>query len=211
VNHLIHEQHLPLEQLVRHKHVLARRMSAHIAELRDNAAKRAFRQLVLDGRWSLEAPADYAFHFDPQVYPVPAHKRYRGRFRFEKHFYPVPADLEDGGEEWLCALAIEQHPAVKRWVRNIDSDPLAGFWLPTSSQRFYPDFICELVDGRTLVVEYKGEHLRHDPKEIEKGEVGRLWAERSGGRCLFAMVFKQERGLGVAQQLDQVIGQSASA
>jgi len=28
------------------------------------------------------------------------------------------------------------------------------------------------------------------PKEIEKGEVGRLWAARSDGRCLFAIVFK---------------------
>jgi type III restriction enzyme len=87
-------------------------------------------------------------------------------------------------------------------VRNLDSDPVAGFWLPTSSGRFYPAFVCELTDGRLFVVEYKGEHLRAVPKEIEKAQVGRVWAERSGGRCLFAMLFKLDSGLNVAQQLD---------
>jgi type III restriction enzyme len=96
-------------------------------------------------------------------------------------------------------------PLIKHWVRNIDSDPVAGFWLPTSSTRFYPDFVCELLDGRLFVVEYKGEHLRNVTKEIEKDQVGEVWAERSAGRCLFAMVFKLEQGLNVAQQIDAVL------
>jgi hypothetical protein len=35
--------------------------------------------------------------------------------------------------------------------------------------------------------------------------VGKLWAERSGGSCLFAMVFKERDGLAVAQQIDAAI------
>jgi hypothetical protein len=46
---------------------------------------------------------------------------------------------------------------------------VAGFWPPTSFGRFYSDFVCQLTDGRVAVVEYKGEHLRTVPKEIEKG------------------------------------------
>lgn len=84
------------------------------------------------------------------LYPVPANKRYSGKFRFDKHFYPVVADLEDGGEEWRCALAIDEHPKVRRWVRNLDSDPVAGFWLPVSTGRFYPDFVCELMADCSL-------------------------------------------------------------
>ena len=121
------------------------------------------------------------------------------------NFYAVPADLEDGGEEWLCAVAIDQHAKVRRWVRNLDSDPVAGFWLPTSSGRFYPDFVCELVDGRLFVAEYKGEHLRTLPKEIEKGQVGKVWAERSQGRAIFAMLYKHERGMNLTQQLESVL------
>ena len=205
LHHLVHEQHVPLEQLARHQYPLLQRLSLRIAELRDQAAKATFTQLVLDGGWTLETSARHEFHFDPDIYPVPANQRYRGKFRFSKHFYPVLADLEDGGEEWRCALAIDEHPQVRRWVRNLDSDPVAGFWLPTSAGRFYPDFVCELTDGRLLVAEYKGEHLRAVPKEIEKGQVGAVWAERSAGRAVFAMLFKQDRGRGLAAQINEAL------
>ena len=82
---------------------------------------------------------------------------------------------------------------------------MAGFWLPTSSGRFYPDFVCELTDGRVLVVEYKGSHISAMAKEIEKGQVGKVWAERSGGKALFALVFKNLDGRGVVQQLDAAV------
>lgn len=45
---------------------------------------------------------------------------------------------------------------VKYWVRNLAVQPRTSFWLPTSTDRFYPDFVAELVDGRVLVMEYKG-------------------------------------------------------
>ena len=205
VRHLVYEQRVPLEQLARHQYPLVQHLAARIADLRDRASKSAFQQLVLDGGWAVAPSAEHAFRFDPSAYPVPASKRYRGKFRFDKHFYPLPADLEDGGEEWRCAMAIEEHRLVRRWVRNLDSDPVCGYWLPTSFGRFYPDFVCELTDGRLFVAEYKGEHLRSMPKEIEKGQVGQLWAERSGGRCEFAMLFKQDVGLGLAQQIDRAL------
>ena len=208
LRHLIDAQRLPLEQLVRHQHTLARQLEARIAELRDRAAHAAFRQCVLDQGWHVEASAEHRFEFGP-AYPVAANRRYDGKFSFTKHYYPVLASLKDKGEEWHCAVAIDRHPQVARWVRNLDSDPVAGFWLPTSFGRFYPDFVCELKDGRLLVVEYKGAHLATVAKEIEKGEVGKLWAERSGGRCLFAMVFKERGGLGVGQQIDAALAGAA--
>lgn len=91
-------------------------------------------------------------------------------------------------------MAIDGHARVKRWVRNLDSHPEAGFWLPTSTGKFYPDFVCELVDGRLAVVEFKGDHIRTLAKEIEKGQVGAVWAERSAGAAVFAMVFFEDGG-----------------
>ncbi len=184
--HLIHDQRVPLGQLARHQYALVQRLALRIVELRDKTSKSAFQQLVLDGGWVLEASAMHAFHFDPAC-------------------YPVLSDLEDGKEEWLCAVAINAHTLVKRWVRNLDSDPVAAFWLPTSSGRFYPDFVCELTDGRLWVAEYKGEHLRTMAKEIEKGQVGRVWAERSGGTAVFSLLFKQDWGMGLAQQIDAAL------
>lgn len=206
VRHLVHDRRIPFPQLVRHQVPLMQQLAARIADLRDAAANAAFRQCVLDGGWPLETSAERGFRFDAGIYPVPAHKRYTGRFAWAKHYYPVVADLVDGGEEWRCAVAIDQHPRVRHWVRNLDSDPVAGFWLPTSFGRFYPDFVVERDDGVLCVVEYKGAHLRDAPREIEKGQVGRVWAERSGGRCRFAMVFVvDEAGRNVAQQVAAAI------
>jgi hypothetical protein len=50
-----------------------------------------------------------------------------------------------------------------------------------------PDFVCQLNDGRIMVVEYKGADRWTDDDSKEKRKVGELWAERSHGRCLFVM------------------------
>ncbi|HEX7470062.1 MAG TPA: hypothetical protein VF437_04915 [Verrucomicrobiae bacterium] len=69
-------------------------------------------------------------------------------------------------------------------MRNL-SRKATSFRLQTSKDWFYPDFLCQLNDGRVLVVEYKGEHLFADAEE--KRAVGAVWESRSGGKCLFVM------------------------
>lgn len=83
-------------------------------------------------------------------------------------------------------MAIDDHPLVKHWVRNIVRGA-NSYWLPTSTDRFYPDFVAELTDGRLLVVEYKGAHLMHDPDTLEKANIGSRLAEVSDGQVLFWM------------------------
>jgi type III restriction enzyme len=156
VQHLVHEQRVALNTLARMRFVLAQRVEARIDDLRQAAAKSRFRQLVLDGGWQVEPDWNRTFTFEPGRYAAPAGTRYAGRWEFRKHFYPVIADLKATGEEFECARAIDRHPAVKHWVRNLDSEPF-GFWLPTSRYRFFPDFLVELVDGRIGAIEYKGE------------------------------------------------------
>ena len=55
------------------------------------------------------------------------------------------------------------------------------------ADKFYPDFVAELVDGRYLAVEYKGADRWSDDDSKEKRALGELWAERSKGRCIFVM------------------------
>ena len=206
VSHLMHEQHISLSSLARARYQLAQRIDARIEELRAAAAGRQFKQLVLDGGWEGTAVPERSFAFQPGTYAVSATDRYRGKWDWRRHFYPVVAKLEDGTEEFKCATVIDAHPKVKHWVRNLERDVAGAFWLPTSRGKFFPDFICELTDGRILVIEYKGEHLRTVPSEIEKDQVGRLWAERSDGKCVFLMAFeKDEKGRDVRGQLDVVI------
>jgi type III restriction enzyme len=108
----------------------------------------------------------------------------KGSRTFRKHYFPIVGDLKPEGEEFQCAVFLDDHPKVRYWVRNVDRKPNA-FWLQLSRARFYPDFVAMLTDGRILVVEYKGKHLAEDAKE--KLLVGDLWAEASDRQCLFAM------------------------
>ena len=70
-------------------------------------------------------------------------------------------------------------------MRNLSQKKKSSFKLQTSRDWFYPDFVCQLHDGRILVVEYKGEHLVDSASE--KAAVGAIWASRSQGKCLFVM------------------------
>ena len=79
-------------------------------------------------------------------------------------------------------------PHVKHWVRNLERQEHSSFWLPTSTDRFYPDFVAELTDGRVLVVEYKGAHLVTGQDAREKQTIGSVWAAASNGHCRFVMV-----------------------
>ena len=187
---------------------LARSIETHVDTLRDTAAQRQFRQRVLQqgdaGAWLVEPDWARPHVFEPNRYPTSVASRYSGRYQFPKHYFPVLADLKENGQEFQCAQLIDRHPSVAQWVRNLDTAP-CGFALPTSRGRFFADFVAELVDGRVAVLEFKGAHLVNDPYEIEKSQVGALWAQASAGRAVFGWLTMQQDGLNVAQQLDAVL------
>lgn len=205
VSHLMHERSVPLVTLAKARFKLAQDIEARVGDLKDKAAKAQFRQLVLEGEWTIEPDWTRPLLFEANRYPVPAGSRYAGRYQFNKHFYPVLADLKDGGEEFLCAQLLDNHVAVKHWVRNLVTEP-CGFALATSRGRFFPDFVAELTDGRIAVVEYKGAHLLNDPYEIEKRQIGELWAAKSDGKCVFGQIAKEKEGVGMSGQLDRLLG-----
>ena len=118
---------------------------------------------------------------------------YEGSFKFEKHYFgPKPGELEEltqNGkikEEFQCAQFLDDLPGMKFWMRNL-SGKSTSFRMQTSTDWFYPDFVCQLEDGRSLVVEYKGKDRYDNQDSEEKRSVGAIWASRSGGRCLFVM------------------------
>jgi len=90
------------------------------------------------------------------------------------------------GEEAECAAFIDGLEEVEYWVRNLDREDYS-FWMPTSTDKFYPDFVVQLKDGRILVVEYKGADRWSDDDSKEKRLIGEVWEKRSKGRCLFIM------------------------
>ncbi len=183
---LLESRGLTVEQLARHKFRLSRAIEAKIAEHRKRHAATAYQSLLFGaGSGRIAVSADLALTFAPDNYSPNWY--YDGGYRWQRHFFRTVGELAAEGEEFECAQFIDSMSAVKRWVRNLDRRADSSFWLQTATDRFYPDFVAELADGRILVVEYKGEHLWGAPDAAEKLAVGKLWAERSGGRCIFVM------------------------
>lgn len=128
---------------------------------------------------------DLSFTFDPLRYPY--NQPYQGNYTWKKHYYPQIGDLKATGEEFECARILDTLDEVAYWVRNPERSSKA-FSLQTATDRFYPDFVCKLKDGRYLVIEYKGEVYRTNDDSREKNSLGELWEKRSHGTCLFLMV-----------------------
>jgi len=210
VSHLIGDRGMGLTALVRAKFQLVAALETEIERLRKVAIGKGFQLRLTDMTVpGLEQMDLFSFHFKPGQYP--ANRLYSGSYEFSKHYYPMIHDLREKtaagkeAEEFVCARAIDAHPKVMRWVRNIDSQPKFSFWLPTGSDYFYPDFVTELTDGRILVIEYKGEPYKTNDDSREKRQVGEQWAQASKGRCLFLFAVADDNGRGVAQQINDCI------
>lgn len=188
------------------KDVLVRCIREKIAHLREEARKRGFQQLLLAPSARVEVSFNAAFAF-PRYGYAESIPPYAGAYQFRKHYYDRPRDLKAAGEEFRCAQAIDLHPAVKTWVRNVDRQA-GSFWLPTSSDKFYPDFVVMLNDGRILLVEYKGRHLLSSDDTKEKRNIGELWAEKSLGRGLFMLVSEDVPELGLERQMSALMKKS---
>lgn len=205
--YLIHDRSLTLTALVRARFQLAQAIAKEIERLRQVAMDKGFQGRLMDMTVpGIKEMADYSFRFQPGQYP--ARNCYQGSYEFSKHYYPTIHDLREKtpagktAEEFLCAQAIDAHPKVKQWVRNIDRQEKFSFWLPTATDYFYPDFVAELADERILVVEYKGEPYKTNDDSREKKQVGSQWEKSSGGRCLFLFaVAEDEAGRSVFQQI----------
>ena len=186
VKHLIEDREMTIEVLIRNKYALKDAAAAKIDSHRQNVHLGAYHNLLLpECATPIVVSPDHCFSFDPHRYPY--NTRYEGPYQFQKHYYPHVGDLKAEGEEFKCAHFIDTLSQVKYWVRNIERQPTLSFWLQTSTDKFYPDFVCLLTDGRYLVVESKGSHLWSNDDSKEKREIGELWEARSRGQCLFVM------------------------
>jgi type III restriction enzyme len=196
---------LEMAVLVRCRFILAKLLVEKIKGFRQEACARGFQDTLFGPQATVETSFEYAFNYDPNVYP--ANWYYQGRFDLsKKHYYPMIGELKGKGEEFECACAIATLKEVKQWVRNLAIQPRASFWLPTSTDRFYPDFVAELCDGRILVVEYKGEGYKTNDDSKEKRQIGQLWEEKSNGRGLFIMAVERDaQGCDVHRQLAEKV------
>jgi type III restriction enzyme len=185
LTHLIESRTNTLDRLARLKYHLRGALENKIDCHRRDQHKKGY-QAVMFG------PAAMTFEVDPSICAVLDEDRYapnwyyEGPYRFNKQLFKYVGELESQGEEFECAAFLDGLPEVNVWVHNL-SRGLGSFCLQTSTDRFYPDFVVLLRDGRFLVVEYKNAKDWSNDDSKEKRKVGELWDDRSRGRCLFVM------------------------
>jgi type III restriction enzyme len=199
--YLVEKRALPLTALVRWKFVLAKVLAQKISQHREQAANDRYRQTLFGPQAAVETSFNFEFNFWPTGYAP--HWTYAGHpYQFQRHYYASVGELKSKGEEYECAKALDMNDSVKHWVRNLDR---RGFWLPLANRNFYPDFVAELTDGRTLVVEHKGEVYATNDDSKEKSNIGDLWEEKSDGKAFFLMTVIEKGKPSLSEQIARKI------
>ena len=186
IENLIETRHLTLNQLASVKYRLRDAIYTLIKKRREKMRNEGYQKLLFGtSSKNIIVSPELCFEITQERYAPNWY--YDGGYKFQKHALPIVGELKAEGEEFECACYIDQLPQVRRWIRNLERKPDNSFWLPTATDRFYPDFVAELENGRFLVVESKGDVYWSNDDSKEKRLAGEVWAERSGGSCIFIM------------------------
>lgn len=194
VDSLLRREQFDLATIYRAKYALAAALKTKLEKNRQQAMQQGM-ALLFGEKFRLTTTLDFYPHVFPKSGYAENIAAYTGSYKFQKHYYGSQGvrDIKYKSEEFDCAREIDLHPKVKWWVRNLPSQD-GSFKLPLANGHyFFPDFVAELVDGRCLVVEYKGEHLATGYDAQQKDNIGKLWEDRSAGKGLFRMLSKGDR------------------
>lgn len=182
----------------RQKFLIRNMLGQRIKDLRMKAVNLSYQETLFGDGYAdrVQVNDNYLFVYHPQAYAPSSDYDKRtslyGVFDFRKHYYGRIGDF-DSGEEFACAVHLDilaQKGEIEFWVRNLVRKEASSFFLQKADGRFYPDFICQLKNGKVLVVEYKGGNGWDSAKDDRL--IGGLWAELSGSKCHFVMVKNKE-------------------
>ena len=194
---------ITLEQLTAHRHRLFKAVSGRVKDLEKLNRKKIYETLLFgDASGTVYVTLANVFTFDPDKYPVG--NRYHG-LELPRHYYREIGAMN--GEEVQCAQVIAHDAGVECWVRNLERQPKLSFWIQTSTDKFYPDFVVKLANGKVLAVEYKSLDRSTTDDTKEKERLGKLWEARSDGHCFFEMV----KGLGELSKIQNAINKATAS
>ena len=184
VRNLVQDRGMDIVELKTNLFQLVEAIFEKIKKTEKSLIVEKYNSLISDPSMFIVDP-NKTFSFDPYNYPTnyidPRSES------FSKHYYKMVDKLNN--EEYDFAKYIDGLEEVEFWVRNIDRNPEFSFWLQTATDKFYPDFIIKLKNGKILVIEYKGKQFEDSADTSEKEALGKLWASLSD-QYEFALVYK---------------------
>lgn len=148
----------------------------------------AYQELLFpaDGKTQARVGENNVFEFHPDFY-IPSGVFERSN-EMRHHFYPIVGEFDSNGElamawhlESLCERGV-----LEFWVRNLVKKKYASFYLQKATDKFHPDFLAKLKDGRIIAIECKSEYQWTATEDDRR--IGDLWENLSEGKCLFVMV-----------------------
>jgi len=189
---------IDLQALVSKKYQLKRAILFKLKAMIEQSKKFSFDRLLGSGKFTLSN--ENMVDFLPNSYNPNPDSRSK---EFNKHHYEYVDKFDSYKEEYEVAKYIDSLDEVTTWVRNISRDHENAFWLQTSTDKFYPDFIIRLENGKTVVAEYKGADRKTNDDTKEKALLGELWASQTD-ELEFLMLYADD----YKEKLKSVSGQN---
>lgn len=202
ITKLLARDDLNLLKLSSGRFILEKILREKINFYRKDSQEKAFQTCMFESGFLVSNQPNFRLIFNRDNYRP--NSLYEGRQQFKKHYFPLIGEMN--GEEENCAFEIDSSPNVKFWIRNLERQPNSAFWLPTATDKFYPDFVTKLQDGRIAVVEFKGAQYAGSDDSKKKELIGKVWAEKSGN--LFLMAWREFEGVSLRRQIEKFLKSS---
>ena len=195
-------QGIDISLLHQQRYLLREKFEEKLKSIERSLRARAYQRNLFGAEATATVDFEKTIRF-PKSYGLEPDEVYRGLHAFRRHYHKRIGNMRP--EEAKTAVELDALPEVEYWVRNLERRPTESFWLQTQTDRFYPDFVAQLTDGRWLVVEHKGADRSSDDDSKEKRDVGAAWARLGGSNCLFVMVEGGQGPDSFRQQLRRAI------
>ena len=199
LDNLLKVRKFELDKLIRNKFRLYKAIQEKIKFYSKEAYQKRFQQFFFDRDSKIFTNLENGFKIEPNFYTPKFY--YEGAYKFSKHYLAQIGELKSSGEEFDCAKEIDRLEEIEFWIRNIPQTK-SSFFIQTSSDKFYPDFVAKLKNGKTLIIEYKGDHISDTKDTEEKINLGKFFEDKSSNTVLFLLATKKDsQGRSVRDQI----------
>jgi len=169
-----------IRDIVDNDYMYVQRIKSKIRTLTDSYSRERF-QMLLDAR---DIFVKENFSFSETITPI------KPSTSIKKSLYEREASMNSFEQDMILEIASLEN--VVFWHRNLERGK--GFFLNGFSSNHYPDFIVYTKKGNIIIIETKGDMLDNDDSTA-KNRLGKVWAEKSGDRYSYFMVFQNKEVL----------------